>query len=252
MGLQRLHVGQFLPGESHCHRGGLKHMNPGLLSLLENVPERLHIIHRRLRIRHAYNRRETAFCRSGSAGMNIFFIRKPRIDQYILSEDNGVDKAYSEIEESLGVKPLKMAYLPFEMELITRYVGDAVCLVAADTPEILEEAKKLVKIEYEELPGVFSPQEALKPDAPLVHETGNVLAHEHLVRGDAKKAIENSKYVVTKEYRTPFTEHAFLEPECSVAIVDREKEEALIDLLNDWSFISICIFQSFIFQSINF
>jgi len=111
---------------------------------------------------------------------------------------------------------------------ITRYVGDAVCLVAADTPEILEEAKKLVKIEYEELPGVFSPQEALKPDAPLVHETGNVLAHEHLVRGDAKKAIENSKYVVTKEYRTPFTEHAFLEPECSVAIVDREKEEALI------------------------
>ncbi|WP_434688615.1 selenium-dependent xanthine dehydrogenase [Hungatella sp. SB206] len=111
---------------------------------------------------------------------------------------------------------------------ITRYVGDAVCLVAADTPEILEEAKKLVKIEYEELPGVFSPQEALKPDAPLVHETGNVLAHEHLVRGDAKKAIENSKYVVTKEYYTPFTEHAFLEPECSIAIVDREKEEALI------------------------
>ena len=51
-----------------------------------------------------------------------------------------------------------------------------------------------------------------------------MLAHEHLVRGDAKKAIENSKYVVTKEYRTPFTEHAFLEPECSVAIVDREKE----------------------------
>ena len=111
---------------------------------------------------------------------------------------------------------------------ITRYVGDAVCLVAADTPEILDEAKKLVKIEYEELEGVFSPQEALKPDAPLVHETGNVLAHEHLVRGDAKKAIENSKYVVTKEYRTPFTEHAFLEPECAVAIVDREKEEALI------------------------
>ena len=56
-------------------------MNPGLFPLLENVPERLHIIHRRLRIRHAYNRRETAFCRSGSAGMNIFFIRKPRIPE---------------------------------------------------------------------------------------------------------------------------------------------------------------------------
>lgn len=111
---------------------------------------------------------------------------------------------------------------------ITRYVGDALCLIAADTPEILEEAKKLVLIEYEELPGVFSPQDALKPDAPLVHETGNILAHEHLIRGDAKTVIENSAYSVTREYVTPFTEHAFLEPECAIAIVDREKEEALI------------------------
>nr|WP_288827642.1 selenium-dependent xanthine dehydrogenase [uncultured Clostridium sp.] len=111
---------------------------------------------------------------------------------------------------------------------ITRYVGDAVCLVAADTPEILEEAKRLIKIDYEELPGVFSPQEALKPDAPLVHDTGNILAHEHLVRGDAKKAIESSAYSVTMHYDTPFTEHAFLEPECAIAIVDREKQEAVI------------------------
>lgn len=111
---------------------------------------------------------------------------------------------------------------------ITRYVGDAVCLVAADTPEILEEAKKLVEIEYEELPGVFSPEEALAEGAPLVHETGNVLAHEHLVRGDAKKAIEESAFVVTMDYETPFTEHAFLEPECAIAIVDREGQEALI------------------------
>ncbi|NNJ28487.1 selenium-dependent xanthine dehydrogenase [Lacrimispora defluvii] len=111
---------------------------------------------------------------------------------------------------------------------ITRYVGDAVCLVAADTPEILEEAKKLIKIEYQELKGVFSPREALLPDAPLVHDTGNILAHEHLIRGDAKKAIENSAYSVTMHYETPFTEHAFLEPECAIAIVDREKQDAVI------------------------
>lgn len=111
---------------------------------------------------------------------------------------------------------------------ITRYVGDAVCLVAADTPEILEEAKKLIEIEYQELKGVFSPLEALQPDAPLVHDTGNILAHEHLIRGDAKKAIENSAYSVTMHYETPFTEHAFLEPECAIAIVDREKEDAVI------------------------
>lgn len=111
---------------------------------------------------------------------------------------------------------------------ITRYVGDAVCLVAADTPELLEEAKKLVEIEYEELPGVYSPEEALQQNAIKVHETGNILAHEHLMRGDAKKALEDSTYVVTMSYETPFTEHAFLEPECSIAIVDREAETALI------------------------
>lgn len=111
---------------------------------------------------------------------------------------------------------------------ITRYVGDAVCLVAADTPELVEQAKALVEVEYEELPGMFSPEAALAPDAPLIHETGNILAHEHLVRGNAEEAIRNSKYVVTKKYHTPFTEHAFLEPECAVAIANREDETVLI------------------------
>ena len=100
---------------------------------------------------------------------------------------------------------------------ITRYLGDAVCILAAETPEILEEAKKLIEVEYEELPAVFTPQEAMKEDAPLVHSSGNLLAHEHLVRGDAEEALKNSKYVVTKKFHTPFTEHAFLEPECAIA-----------------------------------
>ncbi len=110
----------------------------------------------------------------------------------------------------------------------TRYLGDAVCLVAAETPELVEEAKKLVEVVYEELPAVFDPMEAMKEGAPLVHKEGNILAHEHLVRGDADEAIKNSAHVVTKEYFTPFTEHAFLEPECAVAVVDREKGEAVI------------------------
>lgn len=111
---------------------------------------------------------------------------------------------------------------------ITHYLGDSICLVAAETPEILEKAKALIEVEYEELEAVFSPEEGLKPNAPLVHRSGNILAQEHLVRGDAKKAIEEAEYVVTRKYRTPFTEHAFLEPECAIAIVDREKEKAVI------------------------
>ena len=54
-------------------------------------------------------------------------------------------------------------------------------------------------------------------DAPKVHEKGNLCQSRHVTRGDAKKALENSKYVVTQTYTTPFTEHGFLEPECAVA-----------------------------------
>ncbi|MDP4109057.1 MAG: selenium-dependent xanthine dehydrogenase, partial [Bacillota bacterium] len=111
---------------------------------------------------------------------------------------------------------------------ITRYLGDCICLIAADTPEILKQAKELVDVSYEELPGVFSPEEAIKEGAPALHEGGNILAHERLIRGDAEGAIKNSAYKVTKHYSTPFTEHAFLEPECAVAVADREKKEVTI------------------------
>lgn len=101
---------------------------------------------------------------------------------------------------------------------ITHYLGDAIALVAGKTLEIVEKAKKAIKVEYEELPAVFSPQEALRADAPLVHEDGNVLHTEHLVRGDADKVISESKYKVTTRYSVPFTDHAFMEPECAVAV----------------------------------
>lgn len=101
---------------------------------------------------------------------------------------------------------------------VTHYLGDAICLIAAESPEILEEAKLKVKVDYEVLEPVLNPFDALKEDAPKVHESGNILAHEHLVRGDADKVIAESEYKVTMHYETPWTEHAFLEPECAVAM----------------------------------
>ncbi len=101
---------------------------------------------------------------------------------------------------------------------VTHYLGDAICLVVAETQEILEQAKLKVKVDYEVLEPVLDPFEAMRPEAPLVHADGNVLAHEHLVRGDADKVIAESKYKVTTHYETPWTEHAFLEPECAVAM----------------------------------
>ena len=103
---------------------------------------------------------------------------------------------------------------------MTHYLGDAICIVAAETQEILAEAKKLVEVEYEVLEPVRSPREAMLPDAPLVHKSGNLMAHKHIQRGNAAFAIAKSKYVLTRQFYTPYTEHAFLEPECAVAFPD--------------------------------
>ena len=103
---------------------------------------------------------------------------------------------------------------------VVHFLGDALALVAAETPEILEKAKKLVKVEYEILPAVHNPEEAAAPYAPLVHRKGNLLTHKHVSRGNAEEAIAHSKFVVQDHFSTPFTEHAFLEPECAVAVPD--------------------------------
>ena len=105
---------------------------------------------------------------------------------------------------------------------ITHYLGDAICLVAAESQEILARAKELVRVDYEELPMVRSPREAMLPDAPLVHQSGNLLTHKHIQRGNPAMAIAKSKHVLTRRFYTPWTEHAFLEPECAVAYPEGE------------------------------
>ena len=105
---------------------------------------------------------------------------------------------------------------------LTHYLGDAIALIAAEDRDTLEKAKKLIKVEYEVLPAVHNPQEAAAPGAPKVfdEEQDNVCAHKHICRGDAAGAIARSKHVITHHFETPWTEHAFLEPECAVSFID--------------------------------
>ena len=113
---------------------------------------------------------------------------------------------------------------------LTHYLGDAIALVVANDQETLEKAKKLVKVDYEVLPAVHSPFEAMQPDAPHVfdEEGTNLQAIRHVSRGDADGAIANSKYVISRHFETPWTEHAFLEPECAVAYIDRDGDVMLL------------------------
>lgn len=106
---------------------------------------------------------------------------------------------------------------------VTHCAGDAIVLIAAKSKEILEKAKTLVKVTYEELPPITDPQKAMEENSPRIHEDlSNILTEEHLVRGNADEVIARSKYVVTQHYSTPPTDHAFLETETAVALPDGE------------------------------
>lgn len=103
-----------------------------------------------------------------------------------------------------------------------RYVGEPVALIAATEPEIADEAADLVEVTYEHLPGVFDVEDALKNDAPLVHDVGNVLVNWHIGRGDIEIAMDEADVIVEGEYRTQHVEHAYLEPETGVAWIENQ------------------------------
>jgi CO/xanthine dehydrogenase Mo-binding subunit len=103
-----------------------------------------------------------------------------------------------------------------------RFHGEPVAAIAAATPEIAAQAADLLEIEYEELPGVWDPVEALRPDAPHVHDGGNVLRRWHLRRGDVADGFRRAEVVVEHTYRTPFVDHVYLETETGVGWVDAE------------------------------
>ncbi|HUT21451.1 MAG TPA: molybdopterin cofactor-binding domain-containing protein, partial [Anaerolineae bacterium] len=102
-----------------------------------------------------------------------------------------------------------------------RYLGDAVALVAADTPELARAALGQIKVDYTPLRVVDSAEYAREEDAPSVHEghgTGNLLAHIAVRQGDPEQGLAEADVVVDRVYRTPAYDHMFLEPECSVAV----------------------------------
>jgi xanthine dehydrogenase molybdenum-binding subunit len=98
-----------------------------------------------------------------------------------------------------------------------RYVGDAVALVAAETREQAAQALEGIAAEYEALPVVSDPVTSRAAEAIRVHESGNLLKHIKIRKGDVERGLAESEHVLEDTFHTAMTEHAYLEPECSVA-----------------------------------
>ncbi len=99
-----------------------------------------------------------------------------------------------------------------------RYMGDAVALVIAESPEQAEQALAVVNVEYEVLPVVDDPEAAMLPDSPRVHESGNVHMQTHVENGDVEQGFAASDVIVEGTYRLPRQMHAFMEPEQGVGV----------------------------------
>ena len=104
-----------------------------------------------------------------------------------------------------------------------RFIGDAVAVAFAETEELASQAVEAIRVDYEPLEGVFTPERAMEPDAPLVHEGGNLLHHSVLRCGDVEEGFAHADVVVEGEYQTPMIEHAFMEPEAGLAEADGDQ-----------------------------
>lgn len=103
-----------------------------------------------------------------------------------------------------------------------RYVGDTLAIVAAETQEVATAALDLIEYGLEELPVVSDPVQATDPAAPVLHKDGNLLKHIKVRKGDMEAGFKAADVILEHTFYTPITDHAFLEPECSIAVPTRD------------------------------
>jgi CO/xanthine dehydrogenase Mo-binding subunit len=100
-----------------------------------------------------------------------------------------------------------------------RFVGDDIAVVAAVDEDVAQEALALIKVEYQTLPFVLDPEEALKPAAPKIYPKGNLFGEKPvtLVRGNVEKGFQEADLVYEGRYTTPMLQHVTAEPRVCVA-----------------------------------
>ncbi|KPK23706.1 MAG: hypothetical protein AMK69_17680 [Nitrospira bacterium SG8_3] len=112
-------------------------------------------------------------------------------------------------------------YLPLAIDRV-RYIGEEVAAVAADDEDTAWEALDLIEVEYEELPGVFDPEEAMKEGAPLLYDDkpGNLSSKSEWEFGDIEKGFKESYLVKEDTYRTQHFKHGMLETHTCIGFWD--------------------------------
>jgi len=119
-----------------------------------------------------------------------------------------------------------------------RWIGEKVALVVAETEKQAARARDLIEVEYEDLPVVSDPRQAMQLGAPQLHASrgkeNNVLVHYRIRKGDVDEAFQRADVIVEGTYHTPFQEHAFLQPEAGLAYLD-EEGRVTVQVAGQWT-----------------
>ena len=126
---------------------------------------------------------------------------------------------YADIPGAQAIGPVRPD-MPIFVSTRTMYLGDAIAMVVAETPEIANRALDLIRVEYEELPTIFDVEEAVSEGALQLHKDypGNIVNHYPLRKGNVEDGFKASDVILERTYTTQLIEHAYIEPEAAIAV----------------------------------
>ncbi|GAB4481037.1 MAG: selenium-dependent xanthine dehydrogenase [Anaerolineales bacterium] len=183
----------------------------------------------------------------GMLHMKILFAGRPharilRFDSSQAEKVAGVVKIFSAADVPVNEyglqipdQPVLCGLAPAEGRVepsIVRFSGDQVAAIVAESESAAEQARRLIVVEYEDLPILADPESALQAGATLIHpERGadNICVHDKIRKGDVEKGFAEADVILEAEYRVPMQEHAYLQPEAGLAFVD---ENGLLTVLS--------------------
>ena len=130
----------------------------------------------------------------------------------------------------------KIVDMPLLAEGVVRYCGEKVAAVAAENEEIAAAAVDLIDVEYEELPVITDPIQAMAEDAPLIHpdvagykgllhkidKASNVFVRLNWKKGDVEEGFRQSDLIVENTFTVPAVHQAYIEPHCSIVRINSD------------------------------
>lgn len=112
--------------------------------------------------------------------------------------------------------------IPILVKDLIKRVGDCIILVVAKDKKSLKNALLKVKVKYEEYDGIFTIEDALKDNAPIIGDGSNILYDIRIKKGDIESGFGSAKFIEENWYNSQMTEHAFLQPECAIAKLEQD------------------------------